>query len=80
MSRIACIACIAASLALAACEQKSDAPPAPTPPAAGNTNAPAAAQQGDVPTEQDFEEEAEKDITAANMDSELDKLDSEIGK
>jgi hypothetical protein len=79
VSRLACITCIAASLALAACEQRSDAPPSPSsPPAAGTTQA--SAPQGDVPTEQDYEDEAEKDITAANMEGELDKLDKEIGQ
>jgi len=74
-------------LALVACEQKAD-------PAAGSTSAKAsttaaanttaaAAQPGaqdDPPTEQDFEDEAEKTITSANVDSELEKLEKEIGK
>ena len=75
MNRLTLIACLAAaSLALAACEQKSDAP---TPPSTAPTGA---AAQGDVPTEQDYEDEAEKDITASNMDGELDKLEKEIGQ
>jgi hypothetical protein len=33
-----------------------------------------------VPTEEDFEEEAERGITAENLESELDKLEREIGQ
>lgn len=62
-----------AALAFGGCDQKSDAP------SPANTGAPAAAQDG-VQTEEDFEEQAEKEVTAANMDSELDKLDKEIGQ
>jgi hypothetical protein len=68
-------------LALPACEEKTD-------PAAGSTtakstaaaNTTAAAKTEDPPTEQDFEEQAEKEITSANVDSELDKLEKEIGQ
>lgn len=64
-------------LALPACEEK--AAPAAAPTAAAKTTA-AAAAPADPPTEQDFEEQAEKEITSANLDSELDKLDKEIGQ
>lgn len=46
---------------------------------AGATTA-AVAANDDVPSEADFEEQTEKDITADNLESELDKLDKEIGQ
>ena len=66
-------------LALPACEEKAAPAAAPTSTAAAKTTA-AAAAPADPPTEQDFEEQAEKEITSANLDSELDKLDKEIGQ
>jgi hypothetical protein len=74
------------------CDRKSDAPPPPTPtveppttqvppvgsPVAAPTNS--AAAQVDIPTEEDFEEEAEREITADNLEAELDKLEREIGQ
>lgn len=74
MSRAIYFAALAAAFALAGCEDKKPAAPAAPP---GGTSAPAAAQD-DVPTEEDFEEEAEKEITEANLDGELDKLEKEI--
>ena len=70
----------ALALLLLGCEeQKSDAPAG-----AASTKASGAAmaqvKDEDVPTAADFEEEAEKDITADNLDAELDKLDKEIGQ
>lgn len=39
----------------------------------------AAADEGEgIPTEADFEEEAEQKITAANLEEELDKIEKEI--
>jgi uncharacterized lipoprotein YbaY len=74
---------------LAGCgDDKKDAMPAPTSTAAAqkpttaaaaNTTAPAAvAANDDIPSEADFEEQTEKDITAANLEAELDKLEKEI--
>jgi hypothetical protein len=34
----------------------------------------------DLPTQEDFADEAEKDISAANVESEVDKLEKEIGE
>jgi hypothetical protein len=79
----------AMALCLVACEEKKSAPPsgtAPTgaAPAAAGTMAAAAgtqmAQAEDLPDESDFDEEAEKAITAANLDAEIDKLEKEIGQ
>jgi hypothetical protein len=39
---------------------------------------PASAVPGALPTEEDFEEEAEKAVTVENMEAELDKLEKEI--
>ncbi|HLM75916.1 MAG TPA: hypothetical protein VK459_24590 [Polyangiaceae bacterium] len=76
----------AMALLLVACEeQKSDAP-ASSAPARGATSAAAAAPAtgteaaDDLATEQDFEEEAVKEITADNLESEVDKLEKEIGQ
>jgi hypothetical protein len=76
----------AMALLLLACEQKSDAPAGPTNTrgattvaAAPMTAAPVAAAD-DIPTEEDFEEEAAKEITADNLESEIEKLEKEIGQ
>lgn len=76
------------ALLLMACE---DAPaPAPTPsakPVAATSAAPklnitptvaAEVTTDDLPTIEDFEDEADKDITAANLEKELDALEKEI--
>jgi hypothetical protein len=86
------LAC-AVLLALAAlgCSRKSEPPPpaasveAPTtqvPPPGTPSAVPAdtAATQVEIPTEEDFEEEAEREITAENLEAELDKLEREIGQ
>ena len=56
--------------------------PAPEPPPAATTAAPSpeptAAVADDLPTEEDFEEEAAKEVTAANLDAKLDALEKEI--
>ena len=78
-------------LVAAGCDKKSDAPPpaptavgaAPTPaaPAPAATPITTATMDGEVvPTEEDFEEEAERGITAENLEAELDKLEREIGE
>jgi hypothetical protein len=53
-------------------------PPPGSPVAAPPTSGTAA--QVDIPTEEDFEEEAEREITADNLEAELDKLEREIGQ
>lgn len=54
--------------------------PTPDPAAQAATAAAAAADNEDIPTEADFEEEAEQKITAANLEQELTTLEKEIGK
>jgi hypothetical protein len=90
MTRFIAIALIA--VPLAACEKKDEpkpqanapvatAAPAATTAAAATEPASATAEEsGEIPTEQDFEEEAEQKITAENLESELDKLEKEIGE
>jgi hypothetical protein len=72
------------SLLLAAACAKQEPPPpaepAPEPPPAATTAAPAPAPtaESDLPTEEDFEAEAAKEVTAANLDAQLDALEKEI--
>lgn len=82
MRRIVVIAL--ACCALAACEDKK----APTETPAATTSAPApepaeepapTLSDDDIPTREDFEEEALQEITVENMEEELDKLEAEIG-
>jgi len=67
-----------------ACEQKPKTDPAPTPtiqPARETTPAktePQAAAAEPVPVSEDFEEQAEREITAENQESELTKLEGEV--
>lgn len=80
----------AMALCLVACEENKSVSPsgtAPTgaaPAAAGTGAATAAAgqmaQADDLPDESDFDEEAEKAITAGNLEAEIDKLEKEIGQ
>jgi hypothetical protein len=72
----------------AACKKEEPPPPAPpsevnvVPPASEPAKTtPAAAAPVDVenlPVEEDFEEQAEKDVTAANLNQKLDELEKEI--
>lgn len=52
--------------------------PAPEPTPAAPAPAPAPTAESDIPTEEDFEEEAAKEVTAANLDAQLDALEKEI--
>lgn len=80
----------AMALCLVACEENKSASPPDTaktsaaPAAAGTGAATAAAAQAaqadDIPDESDFDEEAEKTITAGNLEAEIDKLEKEIGQ
>jgi hypothetical protein len=85
--RIALIA-----LCAVGCERKSEPPPPaatvatpstepaqPAAPAAAPLGAAAPAPADGIPTEEDFEEQAEREISAANLEAELDKLEREIG-
>jgi PBP1b-binding outer membrane lipoprotein LpoB len=73
---------VAFAMAFAGCK-KTDAPaPAAstTATAVPTTTAPAAAvDPNDIPTSEDFEQEALDQINAQNLDTELDKLERDIG-
>jgi hypothetical protein len=80
------------ALAALGCNRKDESPAPPKPtveapttqvsPPDTPTAAPAntAAAQVEVPTEEDFEDEAEREISADNLEAELDKLEREIGQ
>jgi hypothetical protein len=85
-----------AALVLAGCGKKKaeEAPPPPTPVATGSGSAtgsavaagsdtgsaaPAAAEV-DVPTEQDFEDQAKADITDKNVDSKLKEIEGDLSQ
>jgi hypothetical protein len=86
---------IALTVALAACGGKKDKDePKPTPPPAGSAatgSAGSAAMTGsgsagsaapaavDVPTEMDFEQQAKSDITDKNVDTEVKKIEADLG-
>jgi hypothetical protein len=85
----AMIGALALALVLGACDKQDEPRPttstSPSPAAddKSGTTEPASAQvddTADIPTEQDFEEEAEQQITAQNLEEELDKLEKEIGE
>ena len=78
------IAAAVTLLAAAGCKQEQPEPePAPaavpTQTAAPAVEQPATAVPDDLPTVEDFEEEAAEDITVDNMEEELDRLEAEIG-
>ncbi len=71
---------IAASLLAFGCQKKDKTEgttSTPTTAAAPATSAVASADDA-IPTEEDFEDEAEQKVTAQNADDELDKLEKEI--
>lgn len=84
----------AAALALSGCggDDKKDAPAGPTSTVAAQkptttammpptrTDPVVAANDDDIPSEVDFEDQAEKEITADNVDSELEKLEKELSQ
>jgi PBP1b-binding outer membrane lipoprotein LpoB len=72
---------VALAMAFSGCK-KTDAPaPAAstTATAVPATTAAAAADPTDIPTSEDFEQEALDQINAQNLDTELDKLERDIG-
>jgi hypothetical protein len=83
MTRLLVVALVLIASATA-CEQKPKTDPAPTPtiqPARETTPArtePQAAAAEPVPVSEDFEEQAAREITAENLESELAKLEGEV--
>ena len=89
MKKLIIVICSAALVALGACKKNEEpAPttepakteaPAPTPAATTTATATAAAEENDgLEIEQDFEDKAEQEVTAQNLDAELDKVEKEI--
>ena len=82
---------IALTFALAACGGKKDKDePKPIPPPVAIAEAGSAARTGrgsatapeakvDVPTERDFEQQAKTDITGKNVDTEVKKIEADLG-
>jgi len=62
----------------AAAEDPAAGDPEAGDPAAGELP-PEAAEAGEVPTEEDFEDKAEKDIGESNLEAEVKKLEEELG-
>jgi hypothetical protein len=88
MSRTTMVAALFLAVTGVACKEKPKAEPTPPPivetaraveptPASVNVDREALAQ---VPVTEDFEEQANREVTAANLDSEIDKLDREIAE
>ena len=84
----------ALTVALAACGSKKEKEPPPTPPpttgsamtgsgsatgSAGSAVTPPPAGAVDVPTEMDFEQQAKTDITDKNVDTEVKKIETDLG-
>ena len=86
MSRLASIGTVTVLAALAAlatgCDDKktdTTATDASAPLATGATaSGTAVAAAGDEPSEADFEEEAERSITASNLEAEIAKMEAEL--
>ena len=77
--------CAVSLLALAACRSHADqvAPPAPSAVSSPALAAPAPppqprAEPPNLPTNEDFEEAAARDISSKNLEQELDKLEREL--
>ena len=67
-----------AALALGGCNKAAPTPP-PLPSASAAASAAPAAPSGDIPTPEDFEQEAIDQINPQNMAAEIDKLEKDIG-
>ena len=72
MNRFLTLGLLAVSLCIAGCEEQKAAPEA-----AGGQAA-AQIKDEDIPTPSDFDDEAEKDITATTYKAEVDALEKEI--
>jgi len=73
MNRWLTLGLLAASLCVVACEEQKAGEPA-----GGQAAAPAQIKDEDIPTAADFDDEAEKKITADNYKAEVDALEKEI--
>lgn len=73
------LALVALGLFVLACQNKG-AEPAPAASAAAAPVASAAPARTDLPTEEDFEQQALDEINPQNMEQQLDALEKQIGK
>lgn len=79
---------LAGLVMLPACQEESGSEPAPTATPAPDKPTTASGEvpptdpdeEEEIPTEEDFEEEALQEITVDNLEAELDKLEAEIGQ
>lgn len=71
---------LSGGLLLLGCDKAAEPAPSATSTAAAPTEPARAAAEPEVPTSADFEDEAEKQITAQNLEDELDKLEKEISE
>ncbi len=76
MSRCMTLVLLAASICIVACDEQKPAEPGVTGEKAAVTVAPI--KDEDIVTPADFDDEAEKDISATNYKAEVDALEKEI--
>jgi PBP1b-binding outer membrane lipoprotein LpoB len=76
MKRWVVLSLLALSAVVVGCEEQSQ--PQSGSPTPGQTAQAAPIKDEDLPTEAEFDDEAEKDITSANYKTELDSLEKEI--
>jgi hypothetical protein len=78
--RKAALSAVVALALVAACDKKSDAPAPATSASAAPTGSIGAAvtAAGDSASEEDFEDQAETEITEDNFDAELAKMEKEL--
>ncbi len=77
MKRWVVLSLIALSAALGGCEEQQSQPQSGQAP--GQTAQAAPIKDEDLPTEAEFDDEAEKEINSANYKAQLDSLEKEIG-
>ncbi len=80
MKRIAVVCCVLL-LGAIGCSKKKTSNTSPTSADSAAAASPASSvNDSQIPTEEDFEEEAAQKVTAQNMDDQLDKLEKEINQ
>ena len=78
LALILCAACKKEEPPPAPVTETPPAAPAPEPPKPADVSAASAVDVENLPVEEDFEEEAEKEVTAANLNQKLDEFEKEI--
>ena len=82
MNRTLALGCALLLFGAVGCSKKDKSNASPTSALASASAAAPADSVADsqIPTEEDYEEEAAQKVTAQNMDDQLDKLEKEIGQ